>query len=49
MDRKMMLLAVWLPDPFTVATWILMSLSVRRGFTDASLGATVSIVAIRTP
>jgi hypothetical protein len=30
-DRSRTRFAVWLPDPFTVATWILKSLTTGRG------------------
>ena len=45
-ERSSTVLAVWLPEPLTVATWILMSLRILLDFAFAPLGAGVSIVAI---
>jgi hypothetical protein len=37
-DRIRIRLAVWLPDPFTVATWMLKSLTMRCGERPADRG-----------
>ena len=47
-DRSSTRLAVWLPDPFTVATWMLKSLIIRRvGGCAAPSWAATSVGAIQ--
>src|SRR6476659_7646510 len=41
-DRSSTRLAVWLPDPLTVATWILKSLTMRRGADGTSVSRTAT-------
>src|ERR687891_1753404 len=50
MDRKSTRLAVWLPEPLTVATWMLRSLTMRwvAGWTPAARTAR-SLVAMGSP
>src|SRR4051794_41925351 len=41
-DRSSTRLAVWLPDPLTVASWILKSLTMRRGADGTSVSRTAT-------
>ena len=49
MERSRTRFAVWLPDPLTVATWMLKSLTMRRVEAAAVCAAAASVGAIHGP